>query len=175
MKSAEPRYPKTLDEIVARANDPKTGYRSPEKAVALKYTASVALDLDDPVYLAAKNDALAATKAAILALFAKHRLDAIVYPTSPRPATLIKPDGLPPPTDSPTALANETGFPDLIVPAGMTPEGLPVTVSLFGPAFSEARLLGYGYDFEQATRARVLPKHTPVLASDAFTLTMSRP
>jgi amidase len=175
LKSAEPRYPKTLDEIVARANDPKTGYRSPEKAVALKYTASVALDLDDPVYLAAKNEALAATKAAILALFAKHRLDAIVYPTSPRPATPIKPDGLPPPTDSPTALANETGFPDLIVPAGMTPEGLPVTVSLFGPAFSEARLLGYGYDFEQATRARVLPKHTPVLASDAFTLTMSRP
>src|SRR5207247_2516273 len=39
LKTSEPQYPKTLDEIVARANDPKTGYRSPEKAVALKYTA----------------------------------------------------------------------------------------------------------------------------------------
>jgi len=133
--------------------------------VALKYTASIALDLDDPVYLAAKNEALAATTASVRALFAKHRLDAIVYPTSPRPATLIRPE-TPPPTDSPTNIANQTGFPDLIVPAGMTKEGLPVTISFFGPAFSEAKLLGYGYNFEQATKARVLPKHTPALASD---------
>ena len=48
----------------------------------------------------------------------------------------------------------------------MTKDGLPVTISFFGPAFSEAKLLGYGYDFEQATKARVLPKHTPPLASD---------
>ena len=78
LKTSEPQYPKTLDEIVARANDPKTGYRSPEKAVALKYTASVALDLSDPSYIAAKNEALASTKAAVTALFAKptqrHRL-----------------------------------------------------------------------------------------------------
>ena len=60
--------------------------------MALKYTASMALDLDDPLYLAAKNEALAAAMASIRALFTKHRLDAIVYPTSPRPATLIRPD-----------------------------------------------------------------------------------
>ena len=172
LKNAKPGYPTTLDEIVARANDPKTLYRSPEKAVALKYTASVALDLDDPVYLAAKNEAVAATKASILALFAKHNLDAIVYPTSPRPALLIKIDH-PPPTDSATSFANQTGFPDLIVPAGMTPEGLPVTISFFGPAFSEAKLLGYGYDFEQATKARVLPKHTPPLGSDVLPASIS--
>ena len=173
LKTTKPGYPKTLDEIVARANDPKTGYRSPEKAVALKYTASVALDLSDPVYLAAKNEALAATKASILALFVKHHLDAIIYPTSPRPAMLIKTDR-PPPTDSPTSFANQTGFPDLIVPAGMTPEGLPVTISFFGPAFSEPKLLGYGYDFEQATKARVLPKHTPALGSDFLTVAISQ-
>jgi len=28
LKTSEPQYPKTLDEIVARANDPKCGYRS---------------------------------------------------------------------------------------------------------------------------------------------------
>jgi amidase len=75
LKTSEPQYPKTLDEIVARANDPKTGYRSPEKAVALKYTASVALDLSDPSYIAAKNEALASTKAAVMALFAKYQLE----------------------------------------------------------------------------------------------------
>jgi amidase len=174
LKTSEPQYPKTLDEIVARANDPKTGYRSPEKAVALKYTASVALDLSDPSYIAAKNEALASTKAAVMALFAKYQLDAIVYPTSPRPAQYIKPDGLPAPADSPTNLANESGFPDLIVPAGMTWSGLPVTISFFGQAFSEGQLLAYGYDFEQATKARALPKHTPTLPSDVLGMAAAR-
>jgi amidase len=29
--------------------------------------------------------------------------------------------------------------------------------------------LGYGYDFEQATKARVLPKNTPALSTDTLT------
>jgi amidase len=170
LQTTGPGYPKSFDEIVARANDPATQYRSPEKAFALKYTQSIALDLDDPVYLAVKNEALAATKAGVDALFAKYRLDAIVYPTSPRPATLIDPGKQrPPPADSPTNIANQTGYPDLIVPAGMTPEGLPVTISFFGPAFSEAKLLGYGYDFEQATHAIRTPKYTPALPTDTIT------
>jgi amidase len=168
LQTTGPGFPKSFDEIVARANDPSTQYRSPEKAFALKYTQSIALDLDDPVYLAVKNEALAATKAGVDALFAKYRLDAIVYPTSPRPATLIDPGKSRPPTDSPTNIANQTGYPDLIVPAGMTPEGLPVTISFFGPAFSEAKLLGYGYDFEQATHAIRTPKHTPALPTDTI-------
>jgi amidase len=114
------------------------------------------------------------TKAAVMALFAKYQLDAIVYPTSPRPAQYIKPDGRPAPTDSPTNLANESGFPDLIVPAGMTWSGLPVTISFFGQAFSEGQVLAYGYDFEQATKARVLPKHTPALPSDVLGMAAAR-
>jgi amidase len=102
----------------------------------------------------------------------QHQLDAIVYPTGTRPAALIKSDAPPAavsPTDSPTNIANQTGFPDLIVPAGMTKDGLPVAISFFGPAFSEAKLLGYGYDFEQATKAIRLPKNTPALRSDKLT------
>ena len=64
--------------------------------------------------------------------------------------------------------ANFTGWPDLIVPAGITKDGLPVTISFFGPAWSEPKLFGYGYDFEQAVKARVLPKHTPALPGDKF-------
>jgi len=171
LTTLKPGFPKTLDEIVVLANDPKTGYRSPEKAVALKYTNSVALSVDDPQYLAAKNEALAASKAAVLAIFDKYKLDAILYPTSPTPATPIKPDPNAPPGGggSPTNIANQTGFPDLIVPAGMTADGLPVTISFFGKAFTEGKLIGYAYDFEQATKAVKLPKHTPVLASDVIT------
>jgi amidase len=43
-----------------------------------------------------------------------------------------------------------------------------VTISFFGKAFSEPKLLGYGYDFEQASKARVLPKYTPPLPSDTL-------
>jgi amidase len=115
---------------------------------------------------------LAASKASVLAIFAKYKLDAIVYPTSSRPATLIKPDPAAAAGaggDSPTNIANQTGFPDLIVPAGMTDTGLPVTISFFGKAFSEPKLIGYAYDFEQATKAIKLPKYTPALASDVIT------
>lgn len=169
LKTTKPEYPKTLDDLVVRANDPKMGYHSPEKAFALKYTASVSLDLDDPVYLAAKNEGLAMVRSAFLALFAKHHLDAIIYPTAPRPATVIAPSGTAT-GPSGASFANQTGFPDLIVPAGVTQEGLPVTISFFGPAFSEPKLFSYGYDFEQATQAYVLPKTTPALPADTITV-----
>jgi len=168
LKTLKPGYPKTLDELVTKANDPKSGYRSPEKAYALKYSASVAVDITDPIYLAAKNEGLAMVKATVVASFAKDKLDAIIYPTSPRPATLIKSDA-PESGGSLTRLANQTGFPDLIVPAGMTKDGLPVTISFLGTAWSEPKLLGYGYDFEQATTARRFPKNTPILPGDTIT------
>jgi amidase len=171
LQTTKAGYPKSFDEIVARANDPATGYKSPEKAYALKYTASLALDLKDPVYVALKQQQLAAVRASMLALFSKYQLDAIVYPTSPRPATLIVPTEPPKPgagTDSATSFANETGFPDLIVPAGVTKDGLPVTISFFGRAFEEPKLLGYGYDFEQATHALVHPKTTPALSGETI-------
>jgi hypothetical protein len=46
--------------------------------------------------------------------------------------------------------------------------------SLFGQAFSEGQVLAYGYDFEQATKARVLPKHTPALPSDVLRMDAAR-
>ena len=177
LKTIKPGYPKTLDELAARANDPKTGYRSSGKAVGLKYSASVAIAIDDPLYLAAKNEGLAFIKANVQAIFDKYQLDVVLYPTSPQPATLIKPrsedgggrssggDG----GGSALNLANLSGFPDLVVPAGMTTDGLPVTISFLGSAFNEPKLLGYGYDFEQATHARTLPKNTPTLPADTIT------
>jgi amidase len=169
LKTTGSKYPKTIDDLARLSNDPATNYRSPGKAVGMKWAASQVVSIDDPVYLAAQNEGLAFMRATTLAVMKKYSLDAIVYPTAPRPAASIDRTGAGASPASTTRLANHTGFPDLIVPSGMTKDGLPVTISFFGPAFSEGKLLSYGYDFEQATAARKLPKHTPLLPGDTIT------
>jgi len=166
LATLKPGYPRTLAELAAGAADPDAHYRSDSKRDGLKRNDEQALALTDPIYLAAKNEGLALTKATMLSVFAKFKLDAVVYPTSPRPATPIGVTGGGGGGLSATSIANQTGFPDLIVPAGMTKDGLPVTMSFFGLAYTEPKLLSYGYDFEQATHARKLPKYTPALPGD---------
>jgi amidase len=102
-------------------------------------------------------------RAVIEGVFRSDNLDAILYPTQPRRAPLLTAPPDPPGgvRESPVNLANLTGFPDLTVPAGFTSDGLPVTISFLGPAFSEPRLLAIGYSFEQTTHARRLPVNTP--------------
>ncbi len=191
-----PQYPATLEELTARANAPGGCYRarSPEKAFALRYSAAHALDLDDPVYLAALNQGVRLVRSGTRAVFANQALDAIVYPTaSVGPPLIRSEDQAPGPAalregetalraalsggstqvqagrtrdignESAILITSYSGFPELVVPAGTTTEGLPVTLSFMGPAYSESTLLAYGYDFEQATGARVLPKNTPSL------------
>jgi len=168
LATLKPGYPKTLAELVAKGEDPAIGYSSPWKLENLKQGLA-APELTDPVYLAAKNEGIAFIRATVLAAMAQHKLDALVYPTSPQPARVIEVGGTAGGAggaESATGIANQTGFPDLIVPAGMTKDGLPVTISFFGPAFSEPKLLAYGYDFEQATHARAQPKYTPVLSGE---------
>jgi amidase len=50
------------------------------------------------------------------------------------------------------------GYPHVTVPMG-TVKGLPVGLSFFGTAWSEAELLAAAYAFEQRARARVLPSY----------------
>ncbi|MET0292422.1 MAG: amidase family protein [Steroidobacteraceae bacterium] len=171
LKTVGPEYPKTLDDLVRLANDPASGYPDPQKAFALKYTAQMAREMDDPIYLAAKNEGFAMVKGAVDAQFAKYSLDAIVYLSSPTgPAPIALPDTATPTASTASAfnISNMAGYPDLVMPAGLTPTGLPISISFLGQAFSDAQLLAYGYDFEQATHARQLPKTTPALATDAL-------
>ena len=98
--------------------------------------------------------------------FDSNDLDAIVYPTSSTRPELVTGGGGGGP--SATNIANFTGFPDLIVPAGFTSDRLPVGLSFFGPAFSEPRLLALGYAFEQATKARRDPVLTPALPGEVI-------
>ena len=86
----------------------------------------------------------------------KHRFDAIVAPTGGL-AWLIDPvngdSGNGPSATSPAAVA---GYPHVTVPMGQV-AGLPVGLSFFGTAWSDARLLALALQFEQATRHRALP------------------
>jgi amidase len=56
-----------------------------------------------------------------------------------------------------SALAAVSGYPNITVPAGFISE-LPIGVSFFGGAFTEPKLLKIAYAFEQATKARRVPK-----------------
>ena len=130
-------------------------------------------ELTDYEYLTVRDHALPLVRGIIGGLIKSEKLDAIVYPTSPVRPRRVDPD--PNPRSEPggggsaVILANLTGFPDLIVPAGFTGRGLPVSISFLGPAFSEPRLLALGYAFEQRTRARRLPATTPALKGEQIT------
>jgi amidase len=70
------------------------------------------------------------------------------------------------------AAPGKAGYPSIVVPGGFLPptativEPFPAGVTFTGRAFSEPRLIGLAYAYEQATRLRRPPATTPALASD---------
>jgi amidase len=93
------------------------------------------------------------------AVMTKLRLDAIVAPTgSPAwPTDLVNGDHFLGASSTPAAVA---GYPSITVPAGFA-YGLPVGVTFIGRAWSEAKLIGLAYSYEQATRHRKPPEFLP--------------
>src|SRR5262249_29892920 len=85
----------------------------------------------------------------------KYRLDAIVAPTgSPAWTTdLVNGDHFTGASSTPAAVA---GYPSISVPAGQA-FGLPVGISFIGTAWSEPKLIGLAYSYEQATHHRKPP------------------
>jgi len=172
-----PQYPKTLADLVkqsmtltARRED---GVIPNPVRWQLMMKEEESGELSDYEYLAVRDHALPLVRGIIGGLIESEKLDAIVYPTSPVRPERVDPDpdpeGAPGSGESAVILANLSGFPDLIVPAGFTGRGLPVSISFLGPAFSEPRLLALGYAFEQHTKARRLPVTTPALMGEKIT------
>src|SRR5947209_12258069 len=172
-----PEYPKTIQDMIDQSNRftaPRSdGARpNPGRWTLLKREASSGT-LEDYRYTSVRDYGLPLVRAAVEGLFAVEKLDAIVYPTATRRPALLRapPDTAPAsPTASATNIANLTGFPDLIVPAGFTGDSLPVGISFFGVAFSEQKLLSLGYSFEQATHARRRPVHAPALKGESISV-----
>ena len=82
------------------------------------------------------------------------RVDAIVTPTSPVTAFHLGEKTADPLAmylaDIYTVTGSLAGVPGISVPSGRTPEGLPVGLQIFGPAFGEARMLQLANAFERA-------------------------
>ncbi len=117
--------------------------------------------LTDPEYLGARAKSLRlAGKEGIDAMLAKAGAQILVEP-SYGPGWLIDHvygDQYNGPSSS--ELPAVSGYPNLTVPMGLV-RGLPVGLSFIGRAHSETTLLGAGYIYEQASKARVAPRYLP--------------
>jgi amidase len=63
-------------------------------------------------------------------------------------------------SSSPSAVA---GYPRITVPAGYVDDVLPIGISFIGGQWDEPELIGFAYDFEQATHVRVPPTFLPTI------------
>lgn len=86
----------------------------------------------------------------------KYELDAIIAPTGAPawPTDVINGDHYVGGSSSPAA---RSGYPNITLPMGFI-HGLPVGISFFAGAFSEPKLIGFAYAFEQATKHRKAPE-----------------
>jgi amidase len=114
--------------------------------------------LTDEDYLKARAECLRVARTeGIEAALREHRLDALIAPTG-GPAwrtDSVLGDHYVGSCSTPPAVA---GTPHITVPAALH-RGLPLGLSFFAGAWSEARLLGLAYAFEQATQARRAPRY----------------
>lgn len=138
-----------------------------------------ATSTDDPVYVDLIDNVLPRNTRLKLAVFEAHDLDALVFPYNPSFA--------PPARDptftadapayvsvrgmrSPSTLAgySSVGFPSIVAPMGFGSQGLPMTIGFLARPYDEGKLIGYAYDYEQATLERRPPPLAPPLAGEVI-------
>jgi amidase len=113
--------------------------------------------LDDPAYLAARQDSVRLSGAeGIDRLLRQNRLQALIAPTT-GPAWLVDmvygDNGAP----AVSTLPAVAGYPHLTVPMGMV-QGLPVGLSFIGTRWTDARLLALGAAWQALAPAAVAPR-----------------
>lgn len=155
-------------------------YNNANAAVALKYgqILAIAAQALDTGSLSADTARYLSDRAKDLLLSQTHGLnivyqhfDAILFPAN-FGANIAARAGYPsitvpggfyvnPPVPISTLLSPPTPF-----PAGFNAQPAPFGITFSGPAFSEGRLIGFAYAFEQATHHRQAPASVPALASD---------
>ena len=107
-----------------------------------------------PLYEAAIREARPALQTLYADTFATNRLDALVFPTTPRIAAKQGPGA----SSLATFLlfirntdpGSNAGIPGLSIPAGLGPSGLPIGLEIDGPQGSDRRLLALGLAIERA-------------------------
>ena len=102
----------------------------------------------------------AAVRDLVLAAMEELKLDVLAYPPLARKAAIL---GEPQGGGANCQLSASSGLPAISMPAGFTDDGVPVGVELLGREWTEPRLLGAAYAYEQATHLRRPPSTTPAL------------
>ncbi|OJU81310.1 MAG: hypothetical protein BGO11_08985 [Solirubrobacterales bacterium 70-9] len=86
----------------------------------------------------------------------ENHLDALVFPQTTQALGKLWGESI----DLTTVSAiNVAGLPLVVIPAGHYPSGKPFALVFVGKLWSEARLIGYAYDYEQAAPGRIVRKH----------------
>jgi amidase len=118
-------------------------------------------DLSERAYrLALQKSKLLTQAQGIDAVFAKHKIDAVLAPSGGAAWMIDLVNGDCGVFEGLTSFGAVAGYASITVPAGYV-QGLPAGMSFFGRAFSEPTLIKYAYAFEQATRARKPPQYLP--------------
>jgi indoleacetamide hydrolase len=124
--------------------------------------------VSEPEYTAARDQNLPALRRLYGDYFARNRLSAMIFPTTLVPATRIGEEstvqvrGRRLPFDTAVARniapGSTAGIPGLVLPAGLTPGGLPVSIELDAPAGGDRALLALGLSVEQALGPMPAPR-----------------
>ena len=152
-------HPRTLKGLI-EFNERNRAREMPYFGQELFLRAEAKGPLTDPAYLKALRSSKALARAGgIDAVMVRHRLDALVAPTGGPAWTtdLVNGDHFTGGSSSPAAVA---GYPNVQVPAGEV-YGMPVGISFFGRAFTDAKLIRLAHAYEQATRHRRPPRLLP--------------
>lgn len=163
----------SLADIIAASEQPGIVEKVLPTVLQILTTAQGLGDFSDPAYQSALAT-MNSFRAALQELMTKNGFDALVFPSTtcvapPLPGVIdptyrcasASQQPLPVgeiPGTLPGVLAAITGFPAVVVPAGLSSsDRLPIDVTFFGRPFSEPTLVGLAFAFEQATKARRPP------------------
>ncbi len=163
-------YPQTLAELIA-FNNAHPNLEGPWNNAV--WDAAEATNGRDAACAAARAATTPPLQANINGLMAANHLDAIIaltngpaWPTNDNPNEGDLNGHFEYFVGSSTAAA-VTGYADITVPAAHD-QGLPMGITFIGGRWDEPKLIGFAYDYEQATHVRVPPQFIPSIGDALF-------
>ncbi|MDE2653366.1 MAG: amidase [Gemmatimonadota bacterium] len=100
------------------------------------------------------------------AVMEEHQLDGLFFPQAGEPIRPLVEDPERPEfrpnnhAELPSNIINDIGLPTVTVPFAYYEDGTPFVLAFIGDLWSDAELLSYAFDLEQATQARIAPMLT---------------
>jgi amidase len=129
--------------------------------------ANTRTSLTDKAYVEARKKCLKIARELLLdKVMNDQKLDAFVAATNGPPGVIDPVNGDYTGGIGTSSLPAIAGYPHVTVPGGSY-RGLPIGLSFFGRPFSEGKLLGYAFAWEQATKYRKPPRYLPTIDANA--------